>query len=141
MKTQRFRPIKALGLAVRKTGDYVRVTLSLLGRMLMGQVSIKHLGGPITIAEQAGNSAQIGILYFIQFMAIISVSLGVLNLLPIPVLDGGHIVFCLCEAVYRKPISKQVQEWAYRIGGFLLSIMIGLALYNDFSRVLGGSGL
>lgn len=134
-RTQRLLPWSALVLATEKTGRYAGLTLKLMGRMVLGEISIKNLGGPITIAEQAGASVDIGWLYFLQFMAAISVSLGVLNLLPIPVLDGGHLFYYACEAVLGRPLSHKTREWGYRLGGFFVFFLITLALFNDLSRL------
>ena len=106
-----------------------------IGRMLVGDISVRHLSGPITIAKVAGASAQYGLVSLLQFMALLSVSLGVLNLLPIPVLDGGHLLYYGIEAVRGKPLSEHLQELGYRIGLFLVIGLMLLALYNDLSRL------
>lgn len=121
--------------AAATTWDNSTMILASIGKMLIGDISVRHLSGPITIAKVAGASAQYGVVPLLQFMALLSVSLGVLNLLPIPVLDGGHLLYYGVEAVRGKPLSEQVQELGYRIG---LSLVIGLmvlALYNDVLRL------
>ncbi|MEY3182764.1 MAG: hypothetical protein RLZ35_749 [Pseudomonadota bacterium] len=132
-KTQRLGPIDALIKATQKTGRYAVLTIEMMGKMFTGNASLKNIGGPVTIAKQAGHSVSMGFVSFIQFLAIISVSLGVLNLLPLPVLDGGHLLFYAYEAIRRKPLSMRLQEAGYRIGFVLLMMLMGLALYNDFT--------
>lgn len=131
----RYGPAAALARAAATTWDNSTMILASIGKMLIGDISVRHLSGPITIAKVAGASAQYGVVPLLQFMALLSVSLGVLNLLPIPVLDGGHLLYYGVEAVRGKPLSEQVQELGYRIG---LSLVIGLmvlALYNDVLRL------
>jgi len=131
----RYGPGAALARAVATTWDNGVMILGSIGKMLVGDISVRHLSGPITIAKVAGASAQYGVVPLLQFMALLSVSLGVLNLLPIPVLDGGHLMYYGVEAVRGKPLSEHVQELGYRIG---LSLVIGLmvlALYNDVLRL------
>jgi regulator of sigma E protease len=131
----RYGPAAALARAAATTWDNSAMILASIGKMLIGDISVRHLSGPITIAKVAGASAQYGVVPLLQFMALLSVSLGVLNLLPIPVLDGGHLLYYGVEAVRGKPLSEQVQELGYRIG---LSLVIGLmvlALYNDVLRL------
>jgi len=133
----RLPPGEALGAAVYKIADLSVLMLKVLGRMLIGQASIDNLSGPITIAEVAGKSASYGYLYFIKFLAVVSISLGVLNLLPIPVLDGGHLLFFAIEAVKGGPLSEQAMERFQRVGLALLLALMGLAFYVDLSRLLG----
>lgn len=135
----RWGPIDAFGRAVGKTWELSALTVKMIGRMLIGQTSIKHLGGPITIAETAGKSARYGLNSFLKFLAIISISLGVLNLLPIPMLDGGHLFFFLIEAVKGSPLPEAVLERGQQVGLALLLALMGLAFYLDLSRLLGSS--
>ena len=111
------------------------MTLGLLRKMVLGDVSVKNLSGPITIAKVAGDSARSGWPFFLGILALLSISLGVLNLLPIPIIDGGHILFCLAEAVRGQPLSERVQVLGTQIGLFLVGGLMILALYNDVSRL------
>jgi len=120
---------------VQETGDKTLLTLDLLKKMVMGDVSMKNLSGPITIAKVAGDSARSGWRYFLSVLALLSISLGVLNLLPIPILDGGHILFCAAEAIKGKPVSEKAQAVGTQIGLFLVAGLMFLALYNDISRL------
>ncbi len=134
--SQRFGPVEALTQAVRKTWNMSVLTLKVLGKLVIGEASIKNLSGPITIAKYAGMSAQIGIEPFFAFLAVISISLGVLNLLPIPMLDGGHLFYYLIEIVKGSPVSEQVEELGQRIGLALLLMLMSVAFYNDILRLL-----
>ena len=128
-------PVQALGASLERTGDLVVFTLSSIKKMLVGLISPKNLSGPITIAKVATASAKSGLEAYISFLALLSVSLGVLNLLPIPVLDGGHLLFYFAELLAGRPVPEKIQALGYQVGLFLvLGIMI-LALYNDFSRL------
>ncbi len=133
----RYGPIESVGIAVTKTWDMSWFMLKMLGRMVTGEASVRNLGGPISIAQSAGRSASYGPVYFLKFLAMISISLGVLNLLPIPVLDGGHLFFFLIEAVRGRPLSERAQAQGQRIGMILLLALMGLAFYIDLSRLLG----
>jgi regulator of sigma E protease len=133
-REQRYGPVAALAKGIATTWDTAAMILESVRKMIVGDISVRHLSGPITIAKVAGASAQYGLVSLLQFMALLSVSFGVLNLLPIPVLDGGHLVYYALEAVRGRPLSERIQEAGYRIG---LSLVIGLmllALYNDVSR-------
>ncbi len=133
----RYGPISALGYAVKETWDFSSSTVKGLVGMLMGTVSSKNIGGPITIAQIAGASAKQGLTSFIYFLAMISVSLGILNLLPIPILDGGHLVMNLIEWVKGKPLSENAQLQGQKVGIFLLLSLMLLAFFNDLSRLFG----
>jgi regulator of sigma E protease len=133
----RYGPIDALGHAFYKTWDYSVLLLRMLGKMVIGEVSVKNLGGPISIADSAGKSASYGPVYFIKFLAWVSISLGVLNLLPIPVLDGGHLFFFLVEAVKGGPLSERFVEQGQKIGMLILLIIMSIAFYVDLNRFLG----
>ena len=133
--TQRFGPVEAVGLAMVETWRLTALTVRMLGRMLVGDVSVRNIGGPIQIAEYAGATANIGLVSFLEFMALVSVSLGVLNLLPIPILDGGHLLYYLVEAVRRRPVSMRAQLVGQQVGIFLLLALMSVAFYNDLYRL------
>lgn len=121
-----------------KTFDIAVFSLRMLGKMLLGEVSWKHLSGPVTIADYAGQSAQMGWISYVTFLALISISLGVLNLLPIPLLDGGHLMYYAFEVVKGSPVSDRVMELGQRVGITLLLIMMAFAFYNDLNRLFSG---
>ncbi|WP_348675554.1 RIP metalloprotease RseP [uncultured Abyssibacter sp.] len=133
----RYGPLAAVSEAMSQTWRMSWLTLRMIGRMITGDVSVKNVSGPLHIAEYAGYSAQAGIVTFLSFMAIVSVSLGVLNLLPVPVLDGGHLLYYLIELVKGSPISESVQAAGQQIGLLLLFMLMSLAFYNDISRLIG----
>jgi regulator of sigma E protease len=108
----------------------------MMGKMIMGQISLKNLSGPITIADYAGQSAQMGLGAYISFLALISISLGVLNLLPIPLLDGGHLLYYMVEIVKGSPVPESMWDAGQKIGVALLFTLMALALFNDFSRLI-----
>ncbi|MCR9277495.1 MAG: RIP metalloprotease RseP [Pseudomonadaceae bacterium] len=128
--------LAAFGPALKQTGETTMLTLGVLGKMVTGQVSMSNLSGPITIATVAGRSAEIGWHRFVYVLALLSVSLGVLNLLPIPILDGGHILFCLAEIAKGGPVSERTQALGMQVGLFLVGGLMVLALYNDVVRLL-----
>jgi regulator of sigma E protease len=132
----RLGPVEALAAAVTKTGDMSLLMLRVIGRMLIGHASVENLSGPISIAETAGKTASYGLDYFVKFLAVVSISLGVLNLLPIPVLDGGHLLYFAIEAVKGSPLSEQAQLQGQRIGLALLAALMTLAFYVDITRLL-----
>jgi len=129
---------ESLWKAIVKTGDIAVFSLKMLGKMLFGEVSWKHLSGPVTIADFAGQSAQMGWVSYLTFLALISISLGVLNLLPIPLLDGGHLMYYAIEIVKGKPVSERAMELGQRVGLALLLVMMAFAFYNDLNRLLTG---
>ncbi len=131
-------PGEALWKGLAKTGDIAVFSLKMLGKMLMGEVSWRHLSGPVTIADFAGQSAQMGWISYLTFLALISISLGVLNLLPIPLLDGGHLMYYAIEVVKGKPVSERALELGQRVGLALLLVMMAFAFYNDLNRLLTG---
>jgi regulator of sigma E protease len=134
--TARYAPLAALGEGVETTWRMSLLTLKMLGKMLTLEVSTKTISGPLTIAQYAGVSARIGFDSFVMFLAVVSVSLGVLNLLPVPVLDGGHLLFYGVEAVTRRPVSERTQYWGQQVGIVLLVALMALAFYNDLTRLL-----
>lgn len=133
----RLGPIDAIGAAVIRTVDMAALMLRVIWRMLTGQASVDNLSGPIAIAETAGKTASYGADYYLKFLAIVSISLGVLNLLPVPVLDGGHLLYFAIEAVKGSPLSEQAQMHGQRIGIALIAGLMTLAFYVDISRLLG----
>jgi regulator of sigma E protease len=128
-------PIDALEKAVKKTYDISIFSLRMLGKMLIGEVSWKHLSGPVTIADYAGQSAQLGWVSYLTFLCLISISLGVLNLLPVPLLDGGHLMYYAIEIVKGSPLSERAMEYGQRLGFALLLVMMAFAFYNDLNRL------
>ena len=131
-------PFDSLVKATAKTADISIFSLKMLGRMLLGELSWKHLSGPITIADFAGQSAQMGWISYLTFLALISISLGVLNLLPVPLLDGGHLMYYAIEIIKRRPVSERAIELGQRVGLALLLVMMAFAFYNDLNRLLTG---
>jgi len=131
-------PGEALLKAIEKTYETATFSLKMLGNMLTGQISINSISGPVTIASYAGQSAHLGINAFIAFLAVISISLGVLNLLPIPVLDGGHLLYYMVELIKGSPVSEQTMEVGQRIGLAILGLLMVFALYNDINRLIAG---
>ena len=131
-------PLASLAKGATKTWDISIFSLKMLGRMLIGEVSWKHLSGPVTIADFAGQSAQMGWISYISFLALISISLGVLNLLPIPLLDGGHLMYYVIEIVKGAPVSERAMELGQRVGLALLLVMMAFAFYNDLNRLFTG---
>jgi regulator of sigma E protease len=134
----RYPPFQALGAALHKTWDTSVFSLNMLGRMVVGQVSFKNISGPITIADYAGQSAHMGWLPYLSFLALISISLGVLNLLPIPLLDGGHLMYYMAEILKGSPVSERAMEIGQQVGMALLMVLMAFAFYNDINRLLSG---
>ena len=132
-----YPPHTALVRGIGKTLDMTVTTLQILGRMITGQASLKNLSGPVSIAQYAGQTAQLGIVAFLGFLAIVSISLGVLNLLPIPLLDGGHLFYFCIEFFKGSPVSVPVQLLGQRVGIMLLFSLMALAIYNDIIRLAG----
>lgn len=133
----RFGPLQAFTHAVVRTWDISLLTLRMLLKMLVGKASLDNISGPITIAEYAGQSASFGGAAFLAFLALVSISLGVLNLLPVPMLDGGHLMYYLIELFKGSPVSEQGQLFGQRIGIILLLGLMALAFYNDLTRLFG----
>ena len=134
--TLRYTPAEALAQGAAKTWELSIFTLKMLGRILVGNASLKNISGPLTMADFAGQSAQAGVLVFVGYLALISISLGVLNLLPVPLLDGGHLLYYLVEIFKGSPVSDRVLEVGQRIGMAVLALLMALALFNDLSRLL-----
>ena len=131
----RYGAFEAVPRSMAETWDKTALTLGLLKKMVTGDVSMKNLSGPITIAKVAGDSARSGWRFYLSVLALLSISLGVLNLLPIPILDGGHILFCAAEAATGRPVSERTQAVGTQIGLFLVAGLMILALYNDIARL------
>jgi len=137
MVTVQYGVFDGLARAVTQTWQMSVLTLKMLGKMLIGQASLKNLSGPLTIADYAGQSVRLGLAYYLGFLAIVSVSLGVLNLLPLPVLDGGHLMYYLFEGLTGRPVSDLWLDRLQRGGVAIMLMMMSLALYNDVARLLG----
>jgi len=133
--TVRYDPFEALGAGLRKTAELSVFTLRMLGRIVIGEASVRNISGPITMADFAGQSAQAGGLVFVGYLALISISLGVLNLLPVPLLDGGHLLYYFAEIVKGSPVSDRAFEVGQRIGMAVLAMLMTLALFNDLTRL------
>ncbi len=123
--------------AVDRSVEMIDLTLRMFGRMVIGQASLRNISGPLTIADYAGQSAQLGLAYYLGFLAVVSISLGVLNLLPLPMLDGGHLLYYLVEGVFGRPIPDVWIERLQRGGLLVILMMMSLALYNDVARLIG----
>lgn len=133
-----YTPYDALVRSLRKTWDTSIISLKMLGKMAMGEISMKNISGPITIADYAGQSAEMGVSAYFGFLALISISIGVLNLLPVPLLDGGHLLYYVAELVKGSPVSEQAWEIGQKIGIALLGMLMLLAIYNDINRLVSG---
>ncbi|HQT25401.1 MAG TPA: RIP metalloprotease RseP, partial [Burkholderiales bacterium] len=134
----RYGPQQALLHAFDKTWETSDLTLKMLGEMFLGKISVKNIGGPITIADYAGQSARIGPYAYLSFLALISISLGVLNLLPVPVLDGGHLMYYMAEIIRGRPLPEKAMEIGQQVGIVLLFSLMALAIYNDLHRLITG---
>lgn len=136
----RFGPVDALTKGSRQTWDFIELTVVSLVKIVERAVPLNTIGGPIMIAKMAGQQAEAGVVSFLAFMALLSINLGVLNLLPIPILDGGHLAFTVWELVFRRPISMRAREIAQQVGIALLLGLMVLAFYNDIARYIVGQG-
>jgi regulator of sigma E protease len=121
-----------------RTGSGALLSLRMMGKMLVGELSWRNLSGPVTIADYAGRSARISLLAYLSFLAMISISLGVLNLLPIPLLDGGHLMYYSVELITGAPVSEKVAEWGQKLGLLVLGCLMVFALFNDLNRLVSG---
>ncbi|NGZ65422.1 sigma E protease regulator RseP [Vibrio aestuarianus subsp. cardii] len=126
---------ESVGRAVEKTEQVISLTISMLKKLVVGDVGLNNLSGPISIAKGAGATADYGLVYFLGFLALISVNLGIINLVPLPMLDGGHLLFFAIEAIIRRPVPEKVQEMGYRIGGAIIFSLMAVAIFNDFTRL------
>jgi regulator of sigma E protease len=133
--TVRYGVFDAFAQGVQKTSELTVFTLKMLGKIVTGEASIKNISGPLTMADFAGQSAQAGVLAFVGYLALISISLGVLNLLPVPLLDGGHLLYYFVEIIKGSPVSDRAFEVGQRIGMAMLAVLMALALFNDLSRL------
>lgn len=138
LRTHREGPVKALGLAFRQTYELTAASFSLIGRLATGKVSLQGISGPVGIAQGAGESARGGFSYYMSFLALISISLGVLNLLPVPLLDGGHLLYYFMELIRRRPLSPEFKSAGMYFGFVLLMALMVLALTNDIGRLTDG---
>jgi regulator of sigma E protease len=129
--------VSAMGESINRTWNLVTLSFDMIGKLITGDVSVKNLSGPIAIAQGAGDSAGYGFVYFLGFLALISINLGIINLLPLPVLDGGHLLYYLIELLTGKPVPENIQEAGFKFGALALLALMSIALFNDFSRVLG----
>ena len=134
--TLNYSPLLSLQKAIAKTWDTSIFSLKMLGKMLTGQVSLKGISGPVTIATFAGESANLGLKTFLSFLALVSISIGVLNLLPIPVLDGGHLMYYMLEILKGSPVSEKTMLVGQKIGFVLLGLLMTIAIFNDFNRLI-----
>ncbi|MBA6231528.1 MULTISPECIES: sigma E protease regulator RseP [unclassified Colwellia] len=131
----RYGVVDALGQSLQRTWNLVVLSFDMIGKLITGDVSVKNLSGPISIAQGAGSSAEYGLVYFLGFLALISINLGIINLLPLPVLDGGHLFYYLVEIVTGKPVPEKIQEIGFKFGTLALLGLMSIALFNDFSRL------
>lgn len=133
--TMQYGPLKAIPQAINKTWQMVTLTVGMIKKFITGDVDMKNLSGPISIAKGAGMTANLGLVHFLSFLALISINLGIINLLPLPVLDGGYLLFFGIEAVTRHPIPERVQDMGYRIGSTIIVVLMAMALFNDITRL------
>jgi regulator of sigma E protease len=137
MVTVRYGLFEGVSKSLQRTWEVSVLSLKMMGQILIGEASLKNLSGPITIADYAGKSAAMGVIQFAMFLALISISLGVLNLLPLPVLDGGHLMYYLWESLTGKPVTESWMDRLQRVGVAALVLMMSIAVYNDIARLIG----
>lgn len=130
-----YGPIDAAVKGVERTWQMITLSFDMIAKLITGDVSVKNISGPIGIAQSAGHSAGYGLVYFLSFLALISINLGIINLLPLPVLDGGHLLYYFIEFLTGKPVPEQVQEVGFRIGAMVLFLLMSVAIFNDLSRL------
>jgi regulator of sigma E protease len=133
-----YDPVRSFEMALTRTWETSVFSLKMIGKMITGDVSLKNISGPVTIADYAGQSAQAGWVPYLAFLAMVSISLGVLNLLPIPLLDGGHLMYYLAEIALRRPLAERAVEMGQRLGLAVLVLLMAFALYNDINRLISG---
>ena len=131
--TLKFGPVDSFLRGIEKTGQLTKLTFDTLIKLVTGDISVKNLSGPVSIAKGAGASADYGIEYFLGFLALISVNLGLMNLIPLPVLDGGHLLYYFVEIVTGKAVPEKIQEFGFKIGGAILMALMSIAILNDFN--------
>ena len=134
----RYGLVSALGKAIDETWEKSVFSLVMIGKMISGEVSWRNISGPVTIADYAGQSAKLGLDYYLKFLALVSISLAVLNLLPVPILDGGHLLYYVVEIINRKPLSERSMEIGQQIGLALMLTLMAFAFYNDINRLISG---
>ena len=134
-QTISYGPIDAIGKAGESTWGLITLSFNMIGKLVTGLVSVESLSGPIAIAQGAGTSAGVGFVYFLSFLALISINLGIINLLPLPILDGGHLLYYVIELFTGKPVSEKVQEVGFKIGALILLSLMSIAIINDVSRL------
>lgn len=137
LRLQRLPAMEAIGVAYAQTVELTKTSFVLIGRLVLGKLSLKTISGPVGIAQGAGESAKGGLVYYLSFLALVSISLGVLNLLPIPMLDGGHLLYYVVELVLRKPVSEEIRTIGSYLGLILLMALMMIALNNDITRLSG----
>ncbi|WP_166421104.1 sigma E protease regulator RseP [Pseudoalteromonas sp. Z1A8] len=135
VETRHFGPLDSIVRGTKETWRLITLSFDMIGNLITGQVSVKNLSGPVGIAVGAGTSVSYGLVAFLSFLALISVNLGVFNLLPLPVLDGGHLMYYIIELFRKKPVSEKTQEFGFKVGALLLIFLTCFALFNDVSRL------
>ncbi|WP_371372732.1 sigma E protease regulator RseP [Thalassotalea aquiviva] len=130
-----YGPIEAIGKAFESTWRLITLSFNMIGKLFTGVVGVENLSGPISIAQGAGSSAGVGVAYFLSFLALISVNLGIINLLPLPILDGGHLFYYVIELIRGRPVPEKVQEVGFKFGAIILLSLMSIALFNDISRL------